>query len=276
MKGLVADMSENLPGSGQDQRDWQLPEFREDMLRPKEHAYALVIPILNEGDRIRRQLRSICLHAPRVDIVIADGGSDDAALDPAILDETGVRAVLTKCGPGRLSAQLRMAYAWCLLQGYDGIVTMDGNDKDGVEGIAAMVSCLEGGCDYAQGSRYLPGGESRNTPLRRTIANRLIHAPLLSMAGRHRFTDTTNGFRGYSARYLRDPRVLPFRDIFVNYELLFYLTVRAGQIGMRVCDVPVRRVYPKGQPTPTKIAGLGSYGALFSQTVSAALGRFAP
>lgn len=271
-----SQISTPMANAGQDPFAWELPAFREEVLRSQEHSYALVIPVMNEGERIRQQLRRIRLHAPQVDIVIADGGSDDDALDLSILEETGVRAVLTKCGPGRLSAQLRMAYAWCLRQGYEGIVSMDGNDKDDVEGIDGMIRCLKDGCDYVQGSRYLPGGESRNTPVKRTIANRLIHAPILSIAGRRRFTDTTNGFRAYSAQYLRNPKVLPFRDIFVNYELLFYLTVRAGQIGLRVCHVPVRRVYPKGQPTPTKIAGIRSYYALLSQTINAALGRFSP
>ena len=71
----------------------------------------------------------------------------------------GVRAVLTKTGPGKLSAQLRMAYAWCLREGYAGIVTIDGNGKDGVEAVAAMVAKLEEGCDYVQGyhiSRPVP------------------------------------------------------------------------------------------------------------------------
>ena len=95
-----------------------------------------------------------------------------------------------------------MAYAWCLDEGYAGIVTIDGNGKDGVEAIDAFVAKLEAGFAYVQGSRYRPGGEAVNTPLERKIAGRLIHAPLLSLAGRRWYTDTTNGFRAYSAVYL--------------------------------------------------------------------------
>ena len=90
-------------------------------------------------------------------------------------------------------------------KGYDGIVTMDGNGKDGVEAIETFVSRLQQGYDYVQGSRYRSGGRAINTPIDRTIAGRLIHAPLLSLAGRRCDTDTTNGFRAYSAGYLRDP-----------------------------------------------------------------------
>lgn len=254
----------------------ELPAFDTHVYRPREHTVALVIPVINEGARIRRQLQAIAADAPEVDIVVADGGSTDGSLDETFVTPLPVRAVLVKKGPGRLSAQLRMAYAWCLDEGYEGIITIDGNGKDGVEAIKDMVSLLRQGYDYVQGSRYRSGGKAENTPLERTIGNRLIHAPLLSLAGRHVFTDTTNGFRAYSRKYLADPRVAPFRNVFSNYELLFYLTARAGQLGLRVCETPVRRSYPVGEATPTKIAGWKGKFAILNEVWLAATGRFNP
>lgn len=257
-------------------RHWQLPEHMCELFAPKRREHVLVIPVLDEGDRVRAQLARIAAAHLPVDVIVADGGSTDGSLDHDYLVENHVRALLTKTGPGRLSAQLRMAYAWALREGYRGIVTIDGNGKDNVGAVADFVAKLEAGYDYVQGSRYLRGGKAENTPLERTLGNRLIHAPLLSIAGRHWLTDTTNGFRGYSARYLLDPRVQPFRDIFNNYELLFYLTARAGRLGMRVCEVPVRRSYPRGQATPTKIVGSGEKLALLRQTWQAAIGAYDP
>ncbi|WP_257168112.1 glycosyltransferase family 2 protein [Bradyrhizobium sp. SRS-191] len=256
--------------------DWDLPAFETEVREPRRHSHALVIPVINEGERIRAQLRRVEAAQLPVDVVIADGGSTDGSLTPDILAATGVRAVLTKRGPGRLSAQLRMAYAWCLQQGYAGIVTIDGNGKDNVNAIAVFVECLKAGDDYVQGSRYRKGGKAVNTPLERTLGNRLIHAPLMSLAGRRWFTDTTNGYRGYSRRYLLDPRVAPFRSVFMNYELLFYLTVRAGQLGYKVREIPVERSYPRSEPTPTKINGVGPKLAVLRQAIDAARGRFAP
>ena len=148
---------------------WEVPDFRAIELSPRAHPIALVIPVINEGERIRRQIERIAALAPAVDVVIADGGSTDGSLDEAFSRASTVRAVLVKTGPGRLSAQLRMAYAWCLDEGYDGIVTIDGNGKDGVEAIATFVERLREGYDYVQGSRYLPGGVAENTPLDRFI-----------------------------------------------------------------------------------------------------------
>lgn len=253
-----------------------IPAFEAVVLGPRRHGHALVIPVINEGDRIRRQLSAIHQAGPSVDVVIADGGSTDGSLDPEFLRAVGVRARLTKTGPGRLSAQLRMAYAWCLDESYAGIVTMDGNGKDGVDAIDDFVKKLREGYDYVQGSRYVRGGRAVNTPLDRKIGGRLIHAPLLSLAGRRWYTDTTNGFRAYSANYLRDPRVNPFRPEFHSYALLFYLTVRAGQLGYRTTEIPVSRSYPAHEKTPTKISGLRGRTSMMQELLDVVRGRYIP
>lgn len=266
-----------ISGMHYDDSTWDVPSFDERLVKPeKRHDIALVIPVINEGTRIQGQLQRIHQQDLPVDVIVADGGSTDGSLDPAFIDTVDVRAILTKTGPGKLSAQLRMAYAWCIRQGYTGIVTVDGNGKDGVQAVSSFVSMLEEGYDYVQGSRYLPGGKAENTPLERTIANRVIHAPLLSFAGRHWFTDTTNGFRAYSVRYLLDGRVQPFRDVFQSYELLFYLTVRCGQIGMKVGHLAVERAYPVGEATPTKISSASGKFNVLKQTFAAAFGKFSP
>ena len=261
-----------LPGLQQ----WQVPTFEERIFAGKVRDYALVVPVINEGERIRQQVRRMAAASLPVDVIIADGGSSDGSLEAEILAANGVRALLTKTGPGKLSAQLRMAYAWCLQQGYRGIVTMDGNGKDNVEAVADFVAKLREGYDYVQGSRYAAGGEAVNTPLERTIGNRLIHAPLLSLAAGKWYTDTTNGFRAYSADYLLDPRVQPFRNVFAAYELLFYLTVRAAPLGFRTCEIGVRRSYPDEGVVPTKITGWQGKANVLAQAFRAASGAFNP
>src|SRR5262249_3392336 len=150
-----------------------------EVFRQKANRHVLVIPVINEGERIRKQLCEIAAATPAVDIVVADGGSTDGSLELDFLQSVGVRTLLTKTGPGKRAAELRMAYGWCLREGYEGIVTMDGNGKDGIEAIDVFVDWIEAGFDYVQGSRYASGGVAENTPLARTIGNRLVHAPLL-------------------------------------------------------------------------------------------------
>jgi hypothetical protein len=141
---------------------------------------------------------------------------------------------------------------------------MDGNGKDDPKDVIKFIEKLEEGYDYIQGSRFIKGGKALNTPILRLIGNRFIHAPLLSLFSGVKLTDTTNGFRAYSEKFLRDPRVNPFREVFLNYELLFYLSYRAGELGYKVIEVPVTRKYPKKGKTPTKINWMGNIDILIS------------
>lgn len=241
---------EGAPDAG-----WELPEFEVTYALPKRRSVALCVFVLNEGERIRRQVRD--MHALRlpVDIVIADGGSTDGALEPAFLQAHGVRALLVKRGAGALSAQMRMGLAWCMRETYSGIVTIDGNGKDDPVAVPDFVAALESGADHVQGSRYVPGGRGINTPLLRHLGVLLLHAPLVSLAARKRYTDTTNGFRAYSSRFLLDPRVQPFRSVFSGYELHYYLAIRAARLGFDVRELPVTRAYPASGHVPSKIKG---------------------
>jgi dolichol-phosphate mannosyltransferase len=253
-----------------------IPAYERLVFRGRQYRYALVIPVLNEGERIRRQLALLRKMNPPLDIVVGDGGSTDGALDEAYLTEVGVRALLVKHGSGGLSAQLRMAYAWCLEEGYDGIVTVDGNGKDGLGALSDFSAKLDQGYDFVQGSRYLRGGRAINTPLDRRLAGRLIHAPLVSVGARFRYTDTTNGFRGYSRNLLVDARVAPFREVFSAYSLLFYLSVRAGRLGFRCIEVPVIRSYPAKGKVPTKISGWRGRLKMLGELLAAVSGRLDP
>ncbi|MDC1251803.1 glycosyltransferase family 2 protein, partial [Gammaproteobacteria bacterium] len=222
------------------------------------------------------QLRKIRDNKLNVDVIIADGGSTDESLDFDFLIKQNVNAILIKEDVGKLSSQLRIAYFWALQRGYKGLITIDGNDKDDITFISNVFDALIRGFDYVQGSRYIDGGISKNTPLDRKIANKFIHAPIISLATGFKFTDTTNGLRGYSSKFLYDDQVQPFRDIFKNYELLFYLSVRACKLNFKVCEVPVSRIYPKDLATPTKISGLNSRIDILRETIQASAGCYDP
>lgn len=235
-------------------RGWEVPDFTLTEWGERRSPFALCVFVLNEGERIRAQLEGMKWLTSQIDIVVADGGSSDGAVAPEILVRYGVRALLIKHGPGRLSAQMRMALAYSLERGYEGVVVMDGNNKDDPSAVPAFLQLLTAGYDHIQGSRYVPGGQAINTPWSRHLAVKYLHAPLLSLAAGFRYTDTTNGFRAYSRRLLLDERVAPFRDVFSGYELHYYLAIRAAQLGFHVCETPVTRAYPPGK-TPTKIRG---------------------
>jgi dolichol-phosphate mannosyltransferase len=246
------------------------------VLSERTSRYCVLIPVINEGERILGQLRALRDHGFGLDVVVADGGSTDGSTDPAALRELGVRALLVKRDAGKLSAQLRMGFAFTLREGYDGVITVDGNGKDDVAALPRFVAALDAGAGFVQGSRFVEGGQAVNTPRDRLLAIKLAHAPLTSLAARKRYTDTTNGFRAHSRTLLTDPRVAPLREVFDTYELLAYLPIRAARLGYACSEVPVTRAYPDAGEIPTKIHGRRGQLELARILGRAALGRYNP
>jgi dolichol-phosphate mannosyltransferase len=236
----------------------QVPAYRLEFAASPQRTFCVVIPVINEGERLQLLLdRMAHLQIAAIaDIIVVDGGSSDGSVAAAFLQSRAVAALLTKTGPGKLSAQLRCAYAFALQAGYEGIVTIDGNNKDDPEAIPRFVEALRSGVDFVQASRYIPGGIAENTPPLRRFAIRAIHAPALSIASGFQWTDTTQGFRAYSRSLLLDPRIAAFRDVFMTYELLAYLSYRAPRLGFRCVELPAARRYPGNGKIPTKISSV--------------------
>lgn len=269
-------LPEDSAAQGPPERDWQVPEHRVDELGPRRHPYCASVFVINEGSRLLSQLDRMKRLADRVDVVVADGGSTDGSVALDELAPRAVRTLLVKTGAGRLGAQMRMAFAYALRQGYRGVITIDGNGKDDPAAIPDLVRALEDGADHVQGSRFIEGGRAINTPWLRLLGIRLVHAPLISLAAGFRYTDTTNGFRAYSSRLLLHPRMAPFRSVFSGYELHYYLAIRAAELGLEVREVPVVRAYPAQGQTPTKIRGLRGNLQVLATLLRACRHRFDP
>lgn len=255
-----------------------VPKFECAQFSEKTKDYVVLIPIINEGERIIKELERAYKYnvSDYADIVICDGGSTDGCTEESKLRKLKVNTLLVKRDVGKQGAQLRMGIWWALERGYKGVITIDGNNKDSIEDVPRFIEKLKEGYDLIQGSRFIKGGKAINTPFVRNIAVRLIHAPVISITAHQWFTDTTNAYRAYSARYLKDDRVQPLRDVFMTYELLAYLSVRATQIGMRACEIPVTRAYPKTGKTPTKISFFKGNSELMSILFKNLFGEYAP
>src|SRR5260363_93339 len=270
-RSMLSDIAPNI------RHAWQVPAFDTPLCVGRQRPWGVVIPVINEGERIKRlSSRMAALKIDGIaDILIVDGGSTDRSLELAALQQVKVRGLLVQTGAGKLSAQLLCAYAFALDQGYQGIVTIDGNDKDDPQAIPRFIGALKDGVDFVQASRFIPEGIAENTPKLRDFAIRFIHAPLLSLASGFKWTDTTQGFRAYRRRMLLDPKIAPFRAVFVTYELLAYLSYRAPKLGYRCIELPAIRKYPKGA-APTKIGGVKDHLRILAILFRACLGAYNP
>ena len=253
---------------------WEVPVYETHAFFEKRTRYCVVIHIWNEGERIRTQLQAMKARAHLADIIIADGRSSDGSTDPEFLKSMGVRALLITDERGLCTAT-RMGLAYAMEQGYEGVITVDGNGKDGVEALPDFIKGLDDGYDLVQGSRFMKGGVHKNTPLERYVGVRYVIAPLIALGG-FWYTDPTNAFRAMSMRLLKDPRVQPMRKVFVRFNLQFYLVYRAAQLGFKVKDIPVVRVYPDDGSIPTKIVSLHSKYLIIKELIVTILGKYNP
>lgn len=267
-------MNKNIVSSNM---NWQIPNYEKILWSEKAHDYCVVIPVINEGNRIQSLLKRMKkLNISEVaDIIIIDGGSVDNSLNLDMLQELNVKGLLLKIGEGQLSAQLRCAYAFALQKGYEGIVTIDGNNKDCPDAIPKFIEALKRGADFVQGSRFIDGGFAENTPKLRDFAIRYIHAPVLSISSGFQWTDSTQGFRAYSRKMLLDPEIAAFRNIFNTYELLPYLSYRAPKLGYSCVELPTIRRYPEKE-VPTKISFVKGNFLILKTLFMASLGRYNP
>lgn len=253
-----------------------VPKHRKCEFSKKNSDYCVFVFVINEGQRLLSQLELMSKYGDLVDIVIADGGSSDGSTAMEKLIEKNVNALLVNESEGRLGSQMRMAFSWALDRGYKGIIVIDGNGKDGVDTIPSFVEHLQCGFDHIQGSRFIDGGYHENTPRSRLLGVKLLHAPLISLASGFKYTDTTNGYRGYSATLLDDPKISIFRDFFTGYELHYYLAVEAPRNGYQCVEIPVSRVYPSRGPVPTKIKPFTGSVNVLLKLFSVVLGRYRP
>lgn len=235
-------------------RSWQLPNHHTKEFLPKQSKYCICVFVINEGEKLLKQLARMQNLSTMIDIIIADGGSTDNSTDHDTLVNFGVNTLLVKEDVGKLGTQMRMAYAWAMNRGYEGVVSIDGNNKDSVDSTVDFIKKLDEGFDHIQGSRFIPGGKQINTPMLRLIGLKLLHVPVMRLASGFKYTDTTNGFRAYSAKLLRSNNLSIFRNVFTGYELHYYLAVKAATYKYRCIEIPVTREYPATGKSPTKIS----------------------
>jgi glycosyltransferase involved in cell wall biosynthesis len=192
---------------------------------PTAPRISVVIPALNEA----RNLPYVFAGLPRdiYEVILVDGHSTDDTVAVARRLYPDVRIVSqTRSGKGNA---LACGFAAC--RG-DIIVMVDADGSaDGAE-IPRFVAALQGGADFAKGSRFIGDGGSADLTLLRRLGNWGLTLVVNILYGT-RYSDLCYGYNAFWAHCL--PHMNVDRD---GFEVETLINVRIAQAGLRVTEVP--------------------------------------
>ena len=185
------------------------------------------------------------------EVLVVDDGSTDRTAE---LARAHGATVVSRGRRGGAGAAIRTAVQYAQHGRFDVLVILAGNDKDRPSEIPRLLHPIrEEGCDFVQGSRYLPGGKYGEMPFYRRLATQFAHPLLFSLMSGRWITDSANGFRAFRMSLLDDQRIDLNQEWLDQYELEPYLLFKVILLGYRVKEVPVTKIYPARKLGYTKM-----------------------
>jgi dolichol-phosphate mannosyltransferase len=201
----------------------------------------VVLPTYNESENIESVIRRIREALPEAGVLVVDDGSPDgtAYIAERLGKELGQVEVMRRPAKAGLGSAYRAGFAWGLERGFEAFVEMDSDLSHEPEALRSLVTPLAEGIDLVVGSRYIPGGAIPNWRLHRRLLSQggNIYASL--MLGLH-VTDSTSGFRAYSADILRRVDLGAVRAD--GYGFQIEMVHQVLEHGGTVTEVPIRFV----------------------------------
>jgi len=249
--------------------------FPRDLSRPKPEAprLSVIVPTLQEVGNLDRLITEIAAALDgrfAYEIVVADGGSTDGTVALARMWGALRPVVLVECS-GRNGLAGDVLEAAVRARG-DVVVVMDADLSHSPGAIAALAEPVLGGSsDMVVGSRYVPGGEVPDWPIRRRLLSRL--GGLLAMP----FTDASDPMSGFFA--VKRSRLLAVDPQAAGFKIGLEVLAQGGE-ALRVLEVPIRftdRMQGTSKIGSTQmLAYLHRLAAMAGGSISAAgAGRFA-
>lgn len=198
----------------------------------------VVLPTYQEAANVAVALRGIRASVPWAHVLVVDDNSPDGTADLARQTggELGGISVLVRPAKLGLGGAYRDGFEWGLTEGYDVLVQMDSDLSHDASALPALLAAVEGGADAAIGSRYVPGGRTRNWAFHRRQlsywANRYAVWAL-----RLPVRDATSGFRAFRATTLARLDVgSSYAD---GYGFQIEMAYRMARAEVRVTELPI-------------------------------------
>jgi dolichol-phosphate mannosyltransferase len=199
----------------------------------------VIIPTYNERHNIVQLIQAILNANSQCHILVVDDQSPDdtagAVLQLGASD--GNLRLFLQSRPGKLgfgSAYVH-GFKWGLAAGYDFLIQMDADWSHHPRYLEKMLF-LAGEADFVVGSRYVPGGGTRNWGVQRRLLSRFASFYSRLILG-VKFSDFTGGFNGWSGKILQQIGLDFLRSD--GYSFQIELKYRAHQLGYTHVEFPI-------------------------------------
>jgi dolichol-phosphate mannosyltransferase len=190
-----------------------------------------------ERENLEALLREIHTFAPHVDVLVVDDNSPDgtgeladqlAAADPRI-------HVLHRAGKLGLGTAILAGMRYALEHRYDLFVSMDADFSHHPRYLPALLAGMSRH-DLMIGSRYIPGGGTRNWPLSRQLMSKGVNG-VVRLLMRIPARDASGGYRCYRVAHL--PRAGLERLLSHGYSFQEEVLYRCHRAGLRIGETPI-------------------------------------
>lgn len=200
----------------------------------------LIIPAFNEAGPLEILLPlvpTVLSGHDVVPLVVSDGSSDNTV---TIARAAGVEVLELETNRGK-GAAVSAALVGIVQLEHDIVVLMDADGQHDPGDLDALIApLLADDADIAIGSRYSQDERRGETPLNR-YAVRWATVEVLQRILGIRYTDPFCGFRAFKTAALNQVEFCGSR-----YEGELEVLFDAGRCGLRVVEVPIRKIYGPG------------------------------
>lgn len=204
--------------------------------RPAVSSAVVLLPTYNEADNLNAIVKAILAAAP-VDVMVLDDNSPDgtgAMADALAKDEPRLRVVHRRKKAGLAAAYID-GFRRALAGDWQYVVQMDADFSHPPEVLPRLLGLAQRH-DVVLGSRWVPGGGTKNWPLRRRLLSRggsWYARTILGVGVR----DLTGGFKCFRRKVL-EALDLSAIDA-AGYAFQIEITYRALQRGFDVVEAPI-------------------------------------
>ncbi len=190
----------------------------------------VIIPTYNESKAIAELIKQI--KDLNLEVIIIDDGSSDATVK--IVQASGAKVLRNETNSGKGSALIK-GYNFAIAQGFDAIISMDGDGQHSSEDIKTFIQkAQDPSVCVIIGNRMTM---TKKMPFLRIITNNFMSS-LLSLIIKQKIPDTQCGFR-----LVKKEALLAMNLSTSKYETESEILIKAARLGYKIESVPVKTIY---------------------------------